>query len=377
MSSTDVGELYLVSVGGGEPKQLTFDNAGVFSSVWTADGGSIVFSSSRGGSSFTLWRISASGGMLEPLRGIGEHAVHPSISRQGNRLAYSSDVLDINIWRIELSDSTGQASSPTKLIASTRQETGPQFSPDGKRIVFDSDRSGFNEIWVCDANGANQLQLTNFGGPLVPRGTARWSPDGRRIAFDSRAEGHSDIYVINAEGGKPRRLTTGISDDMVPSWSRDGRWIYFASNRSGMRQVWKVAADGGEAMQVTKAGGFAAFESTDGKFIFYAKFDAPGLWRIPVDGGEEKLILDKLQPGLWGYWAVADKGIYFVNASAKPHPAIEFFSFAAQQVTRVALMEKDPALGNPGLAVSLDGRHILYAQVDQSGSDIMLVQNFH
>jgi Tol biopolymer transport system component len=335
-----------------------------------------VFSSSRGGSFFTLWRISASGGTPEPLRGVGENALSPTISRQGNRLAYTSDLLDINIWRIEVSGSTGRGSSPTKLIASTRQETGPQFSPDGKRIAFDSDRSGFNEICVCDADGANQLQLTNFGGPLVPRGTARWSPDGQRIAFDSRTEGDSDIYVINAEGGKPRRLTTERSDDVVPSWSRDGRWIYFASNRSGTQQVWKVPAEGGEAVQVTKGGGFAAFESPDGKFVYYAKFDASGLWRIAVEGGEEKLILDQLKPGCWGYWAVVDRGIYFVNTEAKPRPVVEFFSFATRRVTQVAVMEKDPALGNPGLAVSPDGRWILYTQMDQSGNDIMLVENF-
>jgi hypothetical protein len=137
-----------------------------------------------------------------------------------------------------------------------------------------------------------------------------------------------------------------------------------------------MPVEGGEAVQVTKTGGFCAFESPDGKFVYYAKFDAPGLWRIPVEGGEERLILDQLKPGLWGYWAVVDRGIYFVNPEAKPHPVLEFFSFATQWVTQVAVMKKDPVLGNPGLAVSPDGRWILYAELDQSGSDIMLVDNF-
>src|SRR5882724_6207788 len=79
MSSNSVSELYLVPLVGGEPKRLTFDNTGVFSSTWTADGGSLVFSSRRGGDSFALWRVSASGGTPEPLRGVGENALNPTI----------------------------------------------------------------------------------------------------------------------------------------------------------------------------------------------------------------------------------------------------------------------------------------------------------
>ena len=111
--------------------------------------------------------------------------------------------------------------------------------PDGRRIVFHSDRSGSSEIWVCDASGGNPLQLTSLGRSNT--GTPRWSPDGRRIAFDARLGRDGDIHVMDADGGAPRRVTTEPSDDVVPSWSRDGRWIYFASNRSGRWEVWKVA----------------------------------------------------------------------------------------------------------------------------------------
>jgi Tol biopolymer transport system component len=259
------------------------------------------------------------------------------------------------------------------LIASTNLEQGPQYSPDGRKIVFESTRSGSYEIWVCDSNGTNLIQLTSFDRTT---GTPRWSPDGRHIAFDAHIETHSDIYVTGAEGGSPRRLTTGTSDDVIPSWSRDGRWIYFASDRTGDRQVWKVPAEGGEAVQVTKQGGFAAFESPDGKFIYYAKFDSPGLWRVAVEGGEEAPVLDQPKLGYWGYWAVVDGGIYFVNVEVKQHPVIEFFSFATGRVRQIAAMEKEAVLGSPGFAISPDGRWILYAEVDQSGGDIILVENF-
>src|SRR5215472_16506178 len=143
----------------------------------------------------------------------------------------------------------------TSLISSSRSDDSPQFSPDGKRIAFQSDRSGHPEIWVCGEDGSNAVQLTSFGGPYVT--TPRWSPDGARIAFDSNAAGEFDIWVVGAGGGKAQRMTNHPANDGNPSWSRDGKWIYFDSARTGEQQVWKMPADGGEPIQVTREGGYA------------------------------------------------------------------------------------------------------------------------
>ena len=127
-------------------------------------------------------------------------------------------------------------------LSSTQREmnSAPEFSPDGKRIAFMSNRSGNWEIWVCDSDGSNPVQLTSFRGASVI--FPRWSPDGGRIAFDSDAEGDGEfhIWVTSANGGKPRRMTTDPANDGNPSWSRDGQWIYFDSHRTGEQQVWKI-----------------------------------------------------------------------------------------------------------------------------------------
>jgi Tol biopolymer transport system component len=382
LSSGRVFDIYLVPIGGGEPRRLTFDNREIDGLVWTPDAREIVFTSDRGGG-YGLWKISVTGGTPERLAVGGDSDFSPplspqgnrlAMSRQGNRLAYVQSAFDTNIWRIEIPESKGRINPPTKLIASTNLEQGPQYSPDGRKIVFESTRSGSYEIWVCDSNGTNLVQLTSFDRTT---GTPRWSPDGRYIAFDARIENHSDsdIYVTGADGGSPRRLTTEPSDDVIPSWSKDGRWIYFASNRTAGHQVWKVPAEGGEAVQVTKQGGFAAFESPDGKFVYYTKHK-PGIWRVAVEGGEETPVLDQPKLGYWGYWAVVDGGIYFVNVEVKLRPTIEFFSFATRRVRQIAAMEKEAVIASSGFAISPDRRWILYAQVDQSGSDITLVENF-
>lgn len=374
-SSGGVNDIYLVPVIGGEPVRLTFDNMFANYPTWTADNRELLFSSHRGGSISYLWRIAVTGGAPERVAGVGQNASSPAISRQGSRLAYTQSLEDMNIWRFEAASSTDKGKSPTRLISSTLMDDSQQYSPDGRRIVFASTRSGSLEIWVCDSDGSNPVQLTNIGGPWT--GTPRWSPDGRHIAFDSRLEGKADVYVISAEGGRPRRLTTGPSENFTPSYSRDGRFVYFGSYRSGSLQVWKLPSEGGEEVQVTKGGGFEGFESPDGKFFYYAKgLSMPGIWRVPVGGGEETPVLDSDKAGYWRYWAVVSEGIYYATAVEPSRPVIKFFNFASGQSTEIATPEKAPHRGSPGLSVSPDGRSILYAQMDQSGSDIMLVDNF-
>ena len=195
----------------------------------------------------------------------GDNAANPAISSRGNRLAYEQRSQNINIWQIEVPTATQPSRSATKLIASTRADAGPQFSPDGTRIVFCSDRTGSYEIWVCDTAGSNLVQLTSFGGPCWDSAVvAGWPPHRVRWRIGG-------IHVIDVDGGPSRRVASEHSDGVVPSWSRDGQWIYFASPRTGRSEVWKVPAAGGQAVQITKRGGFAAFESQDGKSLYYAK----------------------------------------------------------------------------------------------------------
>jgi Tol biopolymer transport system component len=378
MERISVSDIYLAAVAGGEPKRLTYDGLWVRGLAWTPDGREVVFSSSRGGS-YGLWRVPASGGAPEQVVGVGRDAHFPSISRRGNRLAYTESFSNTNIWRIQMPGTGVPApaatSSPTKLIASTRVQDSQQFSPDGKRIAFASDRSGSLEIWVSDSEGLNPVQLTSIGSRTT--GTPRWSPDGQWIAFDSRPGGNPDIYVINAQGGSPRRLTTDLAADVVPSWSRDGKWIYFGSNRTGEFQIWKVPSEGGQAIQITRKGGFEAFESPDGKLIYYAKGRyVPGIWKVAREGGEETPVPGLATAGYYRYWAVTERGIYFVPHRITPRPVLQFFSFATQQATQVLALDKPPMWATPGLAISPDEHWILYAQIDRDVADIMLLENF-
>jgi dipeptidyl aminopeptidase/acylaminoacyl peptidase len=169
-------------------------------------------------------------------------------------------------------------------------------------------------------------------------------------------DGNLDIYVISADGGQPRRLTTETSNDARPSWSRDGRWIYFGSNRSGISQIWKAPAQGGGAVQITKTnGGHEAFESPDGQFVYYAKLNAPGIFKTSVGGGEETRVIDQVRMGLW---AVTSQGICFFDMRSSAGAATKFYDFATRRQRVVHQFPKQTTIdiGNTSISVSPDGQ---------------------
>ena len=149
------GGICIVSIDGGEPRRVASEHDPFLERlVWTPDGRQLLFSSSGGSRSSvnSLWRVSASGGTPEPIAVGGDSAANPTVSHRG-MLAYEQRLQDANIWGIPLDGTTARSSSPRKVIASTRHEAGPQFSPDGARIAFHSDRSGSLEILVVRPGG--------------------------------------------------------------------------------------------------------------------------------------------------------------------------------------------------------------------------------
>ena len=388
-------DIYLLDLADGieprsEPKRLSFTNRGVGAPAWTPDGHEIIFS--IGWPAFLgdheLWRIAASVAGAEPakperLAHFSERAFQPTVSRRGQRLAYVHVISHSDIWRVATPIASGNAglrsaarraldAAPTPFISSTRDDIAPQYSPDGQKISFVSLRSGTYEIWVCDGDGSNPAQLTALKMPDPP--THHWSPDGRRIVFDSDLKGQWDIWVVDINGGKPQRLTTDPANHGNPSWSRDGRWIYFDWRRTGKQQIWKVPASGGAAIQVTRNGGFAPIESPDGKLLYYTDtiLGACAVWKAPVDGGRATKVLDGISD--YSNLAVAEAGLYFVSVNDRgSRSSIQFLDFATNNVKTIASLEK--ALTH-GLALSPDGRWLLYSQVDQEGSELMLVENF-
>ena len=181
----------------GEPRRRTFIEQ-IIGGQFTSDGRDIVFSAASMSDSSGLWRVPVSGTASPERLPFGEVGIWPMVSRQGNRLAYTVPNLNMNIYRLNLPVADGVTGTAVKLISSSRWDLQPRYSPDGNRIAFVSRRSGASEIWTCDSDGSNPVQLTSLGALT---GYPRWAPDGKSIGFSSDAEGHFDVYVVDAEGG--------------------------------------------------------------------------------------------------------------------------------------------------------------------------------
>jgi serine/threonine protein kinase len=292
--------------------------------------------------------------------------------RQNRLLAIARSTTDPNVWRV---DRNGRGR--VKLIASSRPESDASYSPDGERILFRSSRTGNYELWTTDKEGAHPSRLTDFGSGSL--GSARWSPDGRQIVFDGynpkfEHTNNTNVFVISAGGGQIRRVTDDQAIYGVPNWSHDGRWIYYFKRLGSGRETWKIPSEGGTPVLVSRGMMFDVAESADGKYLYYTtQLDAGGIWRRPVEGGEPTRLPGTERVQTYRYWQLTPQGIYFVEGPA--NPVVQFLNFKSGRVTHLASIGSQMLRTPRGLAVSPDGKFILYLHEDAKQSDLYLIED--
>jgi Tol biopolymer transport system component len=380
-STLRVDDIFIVPFRGGSARRLTYEGKRLSNLMWARDGKSIVFTSDRGGvAGNRWWQVLAEGGPVKPAT---DSALPASVSleqrglrtasRDGRRFAYVDyHEIKFALLRARLSGPGGKVLSQEKVMELPQKTDSPQLSADGEHVAFVSSLAGAENIWSCDADGHNPLQLTSFGGEAV--GSSHWSPDGKWIAFDRRPKDHAQIYLIDSGGRNMRAITEGAYENNVPTWSRDGKSIYFSSNRTGRMELWKQDLGSGVAAQITQHGAFSAIESYDGKYLYYVKFFSPGIWRMPLSGGAEERITDQPEAWYWAHWDVTDSGLYFFDIAASPRPEIKFYDFQTRRITAVLQTDGQERYWTPGVSASRNGRTIYYA-AQYSNATIMITEN--
>ena len=279
----------------GPPEQLTV-GIGMREAVFSPDGSRLAYS--KGRRVANLWRIRipkpgdelATWASAEQITFDNALIEFVDLSPDGRNLLFSSDRTgNQDIWKMAV-----VGGELEQLTTNPTPDWNPMLSPDGEQIVFYSYRSGNRDIWVMPMGGGAARQLTNFEGPDI---FPSWSPDSKMIAFVSNRGGNSDIWVLSMDGGKPTQLTKSSAANIVPKWSPDGEKIAFLSGRGpgNTLDLWMMLATGRESAAMMRIGpdldvldfGW----SPDGHQIYFKVFGR-GLWELSVAEGSIRQLID-------------------------------------------------------------------------------------
>jgi Tol biopolymer transport system component len=301
---TGTTDLWIVPIDGGKPRQLTRDVRNDFSASWSPDGKWIAFLSDRGRQT-DVWMVPSAGG--DEIRVTDNPAIEksPLQWRRGtSSLSFITGTQQSEVWTLNVADGTETRLTPDSLRADFFN-----ISPDGKLLDVVLNRGpGVHELVVMPiAGGAMRSVVTGTGTIVNPW----WSPDGSKIVFESDRGGSQDVWVVSAAGGPPRQLVNWPGYEANVVWSGDGSVVYFYSDRdSRLGDIWKVSPNGGEPVRVTNEGGFGGGISSrrgvsdifaamvgkrEGQFVL-TRVSADGTVHAVMDGGRTGLSGPSISP---------------------------------------------------------------------------------
>jgi TolB protein len=177
--------------------------------------------------------------------------------------------------------------NPLPLTRNGSINMNPDFSPDGREIIFTSYKRGNPDMYRRALSNPTEIPLSNRKGLNI---TGNWSPDGSKIALALSKDGDAEIYSMAKDGSNPVRLTISYALEVYPSWSPDGKQIAFVSDRLGKPQIFVMDADGGNVRRLTASGGYNVNPrwSPKGDRIVYSRSQGGfQIYSIRVDGTDD------------------------------------------------------------------------------------------
>lgn len=278
-----------------------------------------------------------------------------------------------DLWMLPLNPATHRPTGPPERRASSTQvDERPVLSPDGTRLVFVSERTGHGELWVADADGKNQRQVTRL--EALRLAVPNWDREGRRLVFHARVPELTLFTVDPDAAGVPRPIETNL-ELAAPSWSADGGHVY--ANTVGDTRVYRVRiADGAATGPLFN--GDLAHETPDGKYLLYARSGYPGIYRRSLEGdvagNAEELVVSDYQPqaGAWGGYEAVPNGLYYTSFAHGAFGAIRYHDWVTGKSIDVLA---EPGRITSGLTVSPDQKRLWYgALAADAGTDLVMLE---
>jgi Tol biopolymer transport system component/DNA-binding winged helix-turn-helix (wHTH) protein len=255
-----------VRVNDGSHEMITSRKWGRLGQIsWLGDGSGLVMAGRDRASPFPadqLWLLPYPDGAPRRITNDLNSYFGLSLSDDARALITTQSARVTRLWLVpdlQTARATQIASSP---IDNNGERLGLSWTPEG-RLLYSSYATGNPDLWVMNADGSAQQQLTvDPEADIMPAA----SPDGRQIVFSSNRSGAFRLWRIGADGADPQALTTGASD-VFPSFTPDGRWVVYESYVGGKTRLWKVPTSGGTPQQVSELEAFRPTVSPDGRTI--------------------------------------------------------------------------------------------------------------
>jgi eukaryotic-like serine/threonine-protein kinase len=298
-----VSSIWVVPAAGGAPIRVSEDESFNTSPAWLPEGHSLLYVSDRDGGR-DIYRVALGRdgrAARAPTRlTTGLNAAQVSVSADGRRLVYAAFTHSSNVWSLPVPTTGSSSVSGAELVTSGSQVIELfDLSPDRRWLVFDSDRSGVQQIYRMPLAGGEVERLTSGGPAFGPR----FSPDGREIAYHAFKDGIRQVFVIPAEGGEPIQVTSGSEHYWAPKWSPDGRTLAIVKSPvTADHETDLVSRDPrgrwGSPRTLAKGGNLVAW-APDGRAVAttIGGFGVPlSLEIVPVAGGERRVLLTVRDP---------------------------------------------------------------------------------
>lgn len=239
-------EVYTMLIDGSGQTRLTINDVDDGAVAISHDGHWIAFDSSRDGN-YEVYKMKINGQEQTRLTNDVSLDSEPAWSPDNRKIAFESTWNCQQGVQIFVMNADGTDATPLTECGAYH-DLYPSWSSDGSQIVFCSNRDGNCEIYIMDADGDNQQNITNS---LTFDGSPEWSPVGNQIAFNSDRDGNMEIYVMNSDGSNVIRLTDNSATDGNPHWSFDGTWIFFQSDRDGNQEIYRMDSNGENVIRLT------------------------------------------------------------------------------------------------------------------------------
>lgn len=203
-----------------------------------------------------------------------------------------------------------------------RKDSTPMLSPDGKYIVFTSERVGWWKIWLMDIEQKKYKQLTDASSAEY---APCWSPTGKEIVFVSSRNGNAELYIISIDGSKPRNITRNPYNDNMPFWGEDDK-IYYSSEIDGVFQVVRINPDGSNKEILSKGAGnkyMPQLSPNQQKVLFYGDKDGnPEIYTMKINGSDLQRLTKNPLMDIRAQWSPDGEKIVFENGDKRKNQHI-------------------------------------------------------